>query len=722
MYFEDVPIRKQEEDLLHRRGFAKRLGRTLVDADVKEGYCVGLFGSWGSGKSSIVNMVLEEVNAITETDEEKPIVMYFNPWNFSSAEQLLQQYFVMLADKFSTRADKRLSKIGEEIKNYAGMFDVLGDLGKVLGTGGQVLGGLLKAKTLTGDKDISKQRDLIVKELAKQKCKIIIVIDDIDRLSNNEIKMIFQLVNSVAKFPNTIYLLAFDKEIVARALSEVQNYDGEKYLEKIVQVPIEVPEISNDCLWEVLFDKLNGIMEKHSKMIFEAEYWSNVFYGCVSKYIRNLRDVIRISNSLNIKCDMIGSEVNFADLIAITVVENKLPDLYRWIKNNKARLVGGSSELSLQQIGKSTSEIEKIYTNPIEKLNADMAEEYLKILKLLFPYFSTKTSGGTYYQNENLRRKLRIGHEDIFDRCFALDVDDKVISRTEIDYAIKEMSVEELIYYINEVNEKKSIINFLKELGAAIEELDKERIYVITKVLLNTANGFKGESTNGWFEISAFDMALYRIRDMLKELKDEECYELLKDVIQNINQDSIQVFSHLFNIIELAHGRLSANGQENGGEKLINIEQLEICEGLLLEQIKKLSETNCIMDLKRGRMILHLFEGFDNEGYMQYMSDLLKQDLYKLKFLCFSINKWTSGSVISWEKSDGYKQFLDDDEIIQAYTKCVEDKSINKLNNDELHRVIAYQLWKNDEVGWRGEVQDKEVIGAIEALRTKHNL
>lgn len=721
MYFEDVPIRKQEEDLLHRRGFAKRLGRSLVDADVKEGYCVGLFGSWGSGKSSIVNMVLEEVNTITETQENRPIVMYFNPWNFSSADQLLQQYFVMLADKFSTQADKRLSKIGQEIQKYAGMFDVLGDVGKVLGAGGQLLGGFLKGKTLNETKDITKQRDLIVKELAKQKCKIIIVIDDIDRLSNDEIKLIFQLVNSVAKFPNTIYLLAFDKEIVARALSEVQNYDGEKYLEKIIQVPLEVPEISNDCLWEVFFDKLNGIMKKHSKMILDAEYWSNVFYGCVSKYIRNLRDVIRISNSLNIKCDMIGSEVNFTDLIAITIIENKLPDLYRWIKSNKAWLVG-SPELSLRYMGKSDAEVGKIYTSVVEKLNGDMAEEYLRILKLLFPHFDAKVLQGAYYRNDDLRRKLRIGHEDIFDRYFALDVDKNDISRTEIDYAIKKMSYSELVYYINDVNKTKSIINFLKELGAAIEELDKERISIITKALLNTTNEFKGESTNGWFEISAFDMAIYRIRDMLLVLKSEERYELLKEIILDINENSIQVFSHLFNIIELAHGRLSANGQENGSEKLITLEQLKSCERLLLEQIKKLSEIKCLMDLKRARMILHLFEGLDNDGYMQYMRNLLKEDLYKLKFLCFSINKWSSGSAINWERSDGYKKFLDDKEIVQAYTNCVGDKSIRKLNDDELHRVVAYQLWKRDEVGWRGKVQDKDVIEAIEELKNKQIL
>ena len=721
MYFEDVPIRKQEEDLLQRRGFAKRLGRTLVDADVKEGYCVGLFGSWGSGKSSIVNMVLEEVNVITETQENRPIVMYFNPWNFSSADQLLQQYFVMLADKFSTQADKRLSKIGQEIQKYAGMFDVLGDVGKALGAGGQLLGGFLKGKTINGTKDITKQRDLIVKDLEKQKRKIIIVIDDIDRLSNNEIKLIFQLVNSVAKFPNTIYLLAFDKEIVARALSEVQNYDGEKYLEKIIQVPIEVPEISNDCLWGVFFDKLNGIMKKHSKMILDAEYWSNVFYGCVSKYIRNLRDVIRISNSLNIKCDMIGSEVNFADLIAITIIENKLPDLYRWIKSNKAWLVG-SQELSLRYMGKSDAEVGKIYTGVVEKLNGDMAEEYLRILKLLFPHFDAKVLQGAYYRNDDLRRKLRIGHEDIFDRYFALDVEKNDISRTEIDYAIKKMSYNELVYYINEVNETKSIINFLKELGAAIEELNKERISIIIKALFNTTNKFKGESTNGWFEISAFDMTIYRIRDMLLVLKSEERYELLKEIIQDINEDSIQVFSHLFNIIELAHGRLSANGRENGSEKLITLEQVESCERLLLEQIKKMSENKCLMDLKRARMILHLFEGFDNEGYMQYMRNLLKADLYKLKFLCFSINKWSSGSAISWEKSNGYKKFLDDDEIVQAYTKCVEDKSIHKLNDDELHRVVAYQLWNSNEVGCRGEVSDKDVMDAIAELKNKQIL
>lgn len=307
MYLEDTPIKKQEEDLLHRKNFAKRLGKSILDTQTKEGYCIGLYGPWGSGKSSVVNMILEEINSITEESNDKPIIMYFNPWNFSSSEQLLQQYFLMLANEFSTRKDKGLNLIGNEIKKYAGMFDLFGDIGKLIGTGGKIFGSYINQNNINNDNDISRQKELIIKRMKEQCQKVIIVIDDIDRLSNDEIKLIFQLVNAVAKFPNTIYLLAFDKEIVARALTEVQQYDGEKYLEKIIQVPIEIPEVSNDYLWETLFVRLNEVLSNHKGIIYEQEYWGEIFSECVSKYIYNIRDIVRLINVLNVKADMINS-------------------------------------------------------------------------------------------------------------------------------------------------------------------------------------------------------------------------------------------------------------------------------------------------------------------------------------------------------------------------------------------------------------------------------
>ena len=89
---------------------------------------------------------------------------------------------------------------------------------------------------------LEQQKRKVIDALSSQSQKLIVIIDDIDRLNNEQIRLIFQLVNSLAGFPNMIYLLSFDREVVARALSDEQKCNGEEYLEKIIQVPFEVPE------------------------------------------------------------------------------------------------------------------------------------------------------------------------------------------------------------------------------------------------------------------------------------------------------------------------------------------------------------------------------------------------------------------------------------------------------------------------------------------------
>ena len=79
-------------------------------------------------------------------------------------------------------------------------------------------------------------------------------LDDIDHLSNEQIRYVFQLITSVARFPNTIYLLVFDKEIVVEALKDVQSGNGQDYLEKVIQMPIQIPDIQRSDLRNILFD------------------------------------------------------------------------------------------------------------------------------------------------------------------------------------------------------------------------------------------------------------------------------------------------------------------------------------------------------------------------------------------------------------------------------------------------------------------------------------
>ncbi len=719
MYLEDSPIKNQDQDLLHRRGFAKRLGKSLIEAETKEGYCVGLFGPWGSGKSSVVNMVIEEIKNLTKDNENKPIVMYFNPWNFSTSEQLIQQYFWMLADQFASSKEKGLKMIGDEIEKYAGMFDWIGTAGEVIKVGGHGLSRLLKyanRNSVTNSKDIIKQKELIVKKLEEQKQKIIIVIDDIDRLSNDEIKLIFQLVNTVAKFPNTIYLLSFDKEIVARALTEVQQYDGEKYLEKIIQVPIEIPESSGDCLWKALFEKLDEVLKQHDNMLFEDAYWGIVFSQCVSKYISNIRDIVRLINALSIKADMIGEEINFVDLVAITVIETKIPKLYRWIKENKSKLVG-SKEEAIRLYNRKPEDIKMDNIKEMQVISKEEYQEYFDILNLLFPYYASKTNSGTYCTNDMLRRAQRIGHADLFKRYFSLEMDENAISRGELNYALNQMSISELESYLKRLNANDAIINFLKELSAAKNDISVGRIPILIKAIISKASIFTGEDKTGFFSMSAFSMVRYTVEELFKIIENEENrYVLFKDILEKADVNTLPFVSGFVNGRELAYGRLSENKNERG-EKIFSLEHLLEFEKIFMKKLKTVSEHTCLLDISNSRILLYLYESFEAESFEVYMKNILRDDMNKMKYLAFSAEKWTSGSQITWRINNSYNRFLNDEIIKNVVKSAIENQSILNLSEKDLHGVIAFLLWTEKRVDWDGAVSDKDVIERIEEIK-----
>ena len=99
MFDADRPITKSEEDRLNRATFAKYLARCLLDHQDHNSLVVGLYGSWGVGKTSLINLMVEELNiaASNSLDEERPIVLNFSPWSYSGQEQLIFAFFRRLS-------------------------------------------------------------------------------------------------------------------------------------------------------------------------------------------------------------------------------------------------------------------------------------------------------------------------------------------------------------------------------------------------------------------------------------------------------------------------------------------------------------------------------------------------------------------------------------------------------------------------------------------------
>ena len=106
-YNTDKPINNQDQDLLGRSFFSSQLGKAIYEYNAKDGLVIGLFGKWGTGKTSIINMTINEINSLANCDkkeksnENKPLIIKFSPWNYSDKDNLITLFFQSLKNKIN---------------------------------------------------------------------------------------------------------------------------------------------------------------------------------------------------------------------------------------------------------------------------------------------------------------------------------------------------------------------------------------------------------------------------------------------------------------------------------------------------------------------------------------------------------------------------------------------------------------------------------------------
>jgi len=113
MFQADQPITKCSEDKLGRTSFAEALAQGILSYKSDECIVLGLFGSWGTGKTSLINMCLEciEKAIMSYSEGEKPIIIKFNPWNYSGEQKLILQFFSQISAVLSRHQSNAIKKI-----------------------------------------------------------------------------------------------------------------------------------------------------------------------------------------------------------------------------------------------------------------------------------------------------------------------------------------------------------------------------------------------------------------------------------------------------------------------------------------------------------------------------------------------------------------------------------------------------------------------------------
>lgn len=426
----DRPSTDPSTDLFGHAPFAKTLARAIQGYHGSDGIVLALYGPWGSGKSTVLAFVEHELEQAPE--EQRPVVVTFNPWWFSGQENLAKTFLGQLQAVLPEK-HAGFKVLGNKLAEFAGALGGVADVaGAALGIplGGKVIEAGAKLLA-TKPKDVPALKKAVSGLLLQEKKRVLVVIDDIDRLAPDEVRQLFTVIKALADFPYITYLLAFDRAVATTAISEQTGLPGDRYLEKIIQVPFELPRVERDALLQALFKRLDAVMLDTPAGRFDKSHWENVLWSGLHGLFKVPRDVVRLANALSVTFPAVATEVNPVDFIAIECLRVFRPKVYDAIRFAPEQFVGHTDIGVRHDKAAAIAFHEKWLTSLAE----DEREPAKNVLRRLFPKLDAVWQN-TYYGGESVlewRRALRVCAPEVFPAYFRLSLPIGAVSRVEVD-------------------------------------------------------------------------------------------------------------------------------------------------------------------------------------------------------------------------------------------------------------------------------------------------
>ena len=307
----DNPISDDGDDVFKRVSVADAFAKQVLALDASEGTTVGVFGPWGSGKTSLVNLARQRF------ERARVPVLDFNPWLFSGAEQLVERFFAELSAELNLRD---LRAVGKALEDYGGALS-----GKV-GATVKVAGVRLRRR----EGGTSGRRKTVASTLRKRDKPIVAVLDDIDRLSAPEVREVFKLVRPDSQLPQYHLHRALRPTMCRRSAQRTRDYRDGTIWRKSSNGPFDLPEVPRHLLAGQLTEAIeNALVGIESPGPFDKDAWEDIREDIVRPLIRNMRDVRRYAIAIRATVGGLEGQVARADVLALEAIRLFLPDVFR---------------------------------------------------------------------------------------------------------------------------------------------------------------------------------------------------------------------------------------------------------------------------------------------------------------------------------------------------------------------------------------------------------
>lgn len=241
--------RDTDQDFLGYSSYVSVLAETCTMQDLAP-LTLGIFGAWGSGKTSLMRMLQAKVEAGAVAAKTR--TLWFNAWRYEGREEAHSALIHAILKKvvegktLVQEVKDRLAKL----KTGAGILKLGKSIGKSLMTMTPDIDGIIECFKKESEK-LAETMDEFERDLTKLLVdleieRMVVFIDDLDRCSSAKVIETFETIKLFLNTPACTFVIGADAAKIQHAVGEVYGVADSKrqkdFLEKIVQIPFTIPE------------------------------------------------------------------------------------------------------------------------------------------------------------------------------------------------------------------------------------------------------------------------------------------------------------------------------------------------------------------------------------------------------------------------------------------------------------------------------------------------
>jgi hypothetical protein len=521
-YRTDAPISDPRLDVFDREPFARRIADTIGERKDPSSLVIGIYGPWGDGKTTVLNFIRGRLK-----DYPSIICVSFNPWRMEGEQALLQGFFATLAEVLDKELTTSSEKLGDVLKKYGALLKVAPG-----GWGDAAVG----AGTALSAVSLDELRNRISGMLRDAGKRVVVIMDDIDRLDREEIQAIFRLVKLTGDFENTAYVLAFDEEMVASAIGEKyasssgQAYEaGVNFLEKIVQVPLHLPPPSPDALRQYCFGLVDEALRESATEMSQEQVNEFVrhFIDGIQIRLKTPRMAKRYANALHFALTILKGETYTPDLLLVEGLRMFYPKLYDAIRHDPEPL------LRTHSANKANADGGKFIEAHTEGLTAAEKHAAADLVQALFPRMGSTILGSDW--EAEFARDQRIASSYYFPRYFTYGVSSSDVPDLALKSfvaALPHASVEESAKLFRGLINDRNTETILYKLRSQEDQLPAESAARLIEVLARNGDRFPSPDSFVFF-MQPQMQAVICISQLMRRIPAEERAPIAIGVMAN---------------------------------------------------------------------------------------------------------------------------------------------------------------------------------------------